>query len=158
MFCDMELVKVGDGPDDHNLSYHDRCSPSFTKRQQSLTSQAGFSITVLIQAGTDNVFYNNPAELAYICFEIGHTVLYTILVTYRLFVMRERMRQIMAQYDSRTYNTVALMVIESAAFYAVFAIAFMVAFAVHAYGLTTMCFLSIGKIQVSKRNSSCLGF
>jgi hypothetical protein len=158
MFRDMGLVKVGDGPDDHNLSCHDWCSPSFAKRKQSLTSQAGFSITVLVQAGAYQSFYNNIAELAYLCIEIGHTVLYTILVTNRLFVMRKRMKQIMTHYDSSTYNTIALMVIESAALYSAFGIAFIVAFAMHAYGLTTLCFLSIGKIQVSKRTSECLRF
>jgi hypothetical protein len=30
---------VGDGPDDHTLSCHDRYGSSFTKRQQSLTSK-----------------------------------------------------------------------------------------------------------------------
>ncbi|KAG2753469.1 hypothetical protein P692DRAFT_20722222 [Suillus brevipes Sb2] len=107
----------------------------------------GFSITVLVQAGAYQSFYNNIAELAYLCIEIGHTVLYTILVTNRLFVMRKRMKQIMTHYDSSTYNTIALMVIESAALYSAFGIAFIVAFAMHAYGLTTLCFLSIGKIQ-----------
>lgn len=106
-----------------------------------------FSITVLVHAGTNCSFYNNVAELAYLCIEVGHTVLYTILVTNRLFIMRKRMKQIMAQHDSSTYNTIALMVIESAAFYSVFGVAFIVAFAMHAYGVTTLCFLSIGKIQ-----------
>lgn len=107
----------------------------------------GFSITVLVQAGTNCSFYNNIAELAYLCIEVGHTVLYTILVTTRLFIMRKRMKQIMTQHDSSTYNTIALMVIESAALYSAFGIAFIVAFAMHAYGLTTLCFLSIGRIQ-----------
>jgi hypothetical protein len=83
-------------------------------------------------------FYNIIAELDYLCIEIGHTVLYAILVTNRLFVMRKRMKQIMTHYDSSTYNTIALMVI--AAFYSVFGIAFIAAFAMHAYGLTTLMF------------------
>jgi len=142
---------MGDGSDDHTLCCHDWCSPSFTKRQPSLTCQAGLSITVLFQAGTNSSFYNNTIELAYLCIEVGHTVIYTILVTNRLFVMRGRMKQIMAQYDSSTYGAVALMVIESAALYSVFAIIFIVAFGIQSYGVSTLCFLSIGKIQVSKQ-------
>ncbi|KAG1814337.1 uncharacterized protein BJ212DRAFT_366181 [Suillus subaureus] len=107
----------------------------------------GLSITVLFQAGTDGSFYNNPIELAYLCVEVGHTVIYTILVTNRLFVMRGRMKQIMAQYDSSTYGAIALMVIESAALYSVSAIIFIVAFGMRSYGVITLCFLSIGKIQ-----------
>jgi hypothetical protein len=107
----------------------------------------GLSITVLFQAGTNSSFYNNTIELAYLCIEVGHTVIYTILVTNRLFVMRGRMKQIMAQYDSSTYGAVALMVIESAALYSVFAIIFIVAFGIRSYGVATLCFLSIGKIQ-----------
>ncbi|KAG2036202.1 hypothetical protein BDR03DRAFT_465532 [Suillus americanus] len=107
----------------------------------------GLSITVLFQAGTNGSYYNNPVELAYICVEVGHTVIYTILVTNRLFVMRGRMKQIMAQYDSGTYGAIALMVIESAALYSVSAIIFIVAFGMQSHGLTTLCFLSIGKIQ-----------
>ncbi|KAG2342637.1 hypothetical protein BDR05DRAFT_868836, partial [Suillus weaverae] len=111
------------------------------------TTMIGLSITVLFQAGTNGSFFNNLIELAYLCIEVGHTVIYTILVTNRLFIMRKRMKRIMAQYDSRTYDTIALMVIESAALYSVFAIVFIVAFAVHAHGIATLCFLSIGKIQ-----------
>ncbi|KAG1746954.1 hypothetical protein EDB19DRAFT_1905770 [Suillus lakei] len=107
----------------------------------------GLSIIVLFRASTGASFYHITIELAYLCIQVGHTVMYTILVTNRLFVMRERMKQIMAQYDSRTYDTIALMVIESAALYSCFAIVFIVAFAMHAHGVTTLCFLSIGKIQ-----------
>ncbi|KAG2135117.1 hypothetical protein DEU56DRAFT_720643, partial [Suillus clintonianus] len=106
-----------------------------------------FSIMVLIEASTGASFYSIRIELAYLGLEVGHTVMYTILVTNRLFVMRGRMREIMAQYDSSTYDTVALMVIESAALYSAFAVVFIVAFAVHANGLTTLCFLSVTKIQ-----------
>ncbi|KAG1741850.1 uncharacterized protein EDB91DRAFT_1052372 [Suillus paluster] len=106
-----------------------------------------FSIIVLTEANTGIVFYNIIFELAYLCIEVGLTLLYTILVTNRLFVMRGRMREVMAQYDSSTYDTIALMVIESAALYTIVAIVFIIAFAMHANGLTTLCFLSIGKIQ-----------
>ncbi|KAG1857087.1 hypothetical protein F4604DRAFT_1931630 [Suillus subluteus] len=66
----------------------------------------GLSITVLYQAGTNGSFYNNPIDLAYLCIEVGQTVIYTILVTNRLFVMRGRMKPIMAQYDSSTYDAI----------------------------------------------------
>ncbi|KAG2135114.1 hypothetical protein DEU56DRAFT_981204 [Suillus clintonianus] len=105
------------------------------------------SIFTMSMVNTGTSFYSITIELAYLCLEVGLTVIYTILVTNRLYVMRGRMRQIMAQYDSSIYDTIALMVIESAALYTVFALVFIVAFAMHAHGLTTLCFLSIGKIQ-----------
>lgn len=107
----------------------------------------GLSIIVLFQASTGASFYSITIELAYLCIQVGHTVIYTVLVTSRLFIMRERMKQIMVQYDSSVYDTIALMVIESAAFYSVFAIIFIVAFGRHSDGVTTLCLLSIDKIQ-----------
>ncbi|KAG1852665.1 hypothetical protein F4604DRAFT_1804913 [Suillus subluteus] len=99
-----------------------------------------FSIIVLVEAGSGVAFYNIVMELAYLCVEVGLTVIYTVLVINRLFAMRGRMRQVVAQYDSSTYNTIALMVVESRS-----VIHF--AFATYSNGLTTLCFLSIGKIQ-----------
>ncbi|KAG1754291.1 hypothetical protein EDB19DRAFT_1844108 [Suillus lakei] len=107
----------------------------------------GLSIVVVFQASTGASFYNITIELAYLCIQVGHTIIYTILVTNRLFVMRGRMKQIMAQYDSSAYDAIALMIIESAALYSVFAIIFIVAFGMHSDGVTTLCLLSISKIQ-----------
>ncbi|KAG2127142.1 uncharacterized protein EDB93DRAFT_1070444, partial [Suillus bovinus] len=106
-----------------------------------------FSIIVMVEASTGAKFYNIIIELAYLCVEVGLTVIYTILVTNRLFAMRGRMREIIPQYDSSTYNTIALMVVESAGLYTIFAIAFIVAFGMHLIGLTSLCFLAICKIQ-----------
>ncbi|KAG1736648.1 uncharacterized protein EDB91DRAFT_501020 [Suillus paluster] len=61
--------------------------------------------------------------------------------------MRSQIKQVMAQYDSNTYNTVILMVVESAIPYSIFAVIFIVAFALHLNGITTVCFLSIGQAQ-----------
>ncbi|KAG2135113.1 hypothetical protein DEU56DRAFT_713544, partial [Suillus clintonianus] len=105
------------------------------------------SIIVLTEASTGVVFYNIVMELAYLCVEVGLTVIYTVLVTNRLLTMRGRMRQVIAQYDSSTYDTIVIMVIESAALYTVFALVFIIAFGMHCNGLTTLSFLSIGKIQ-----------
>ncbi|KAG0697048.1 hypothetical protein DFH29DRAFT_174173 [Suillus ampliporus] len=105
------------------------------------------SILVMTEASVGASFYSNMIELAYLCIEVGLTVIYTILVTNRLFVMRRRMKQVLAQYDSSTYDTIALMIIESAALYSVFAIVFIISFALGARGIATMCFMSIGKIQ-----------
>ncbi|KAG2356065.1 hypothetical protein BDR07DRAFT_1492390 [Suillus spraguei] len=109
----------------------------------------GLSIIVQFQASTGASFYNITIELAYLCIQVGLTVTYTVLVTSRLFVMRGLMKQIMSQYDSSiyVYDTIALMVIESAALYLIFAIILIVAFGMNSNGVTTLCFLSIGKIQ-----------
>lgn len=105
------------------------------------------SVLVQIQASTGAVWYNINVLLVYLCIEVGLTVIYTILVAYRLLSMRSKMKQAMIQYDSSTYDTVVRMVIESAVLYSIFAVLFIVAFALHSDGVSTLCFLSIGQVQ-----------
>ncbi|KAG2365377.1 hypothetical protein BDR07DRAFT_1398885 [Suillus spraguei] len=105
------------------------------------------AIVVLIQAGTGALFYNINATLAYLTFQVAHTILYTILVAKRLLFIRGRMRQALAGYDSSTYNTIILMVVESAVAYSLFIIIYIVAFIVHSDPLSTLCFLSINQVQ-----------
>jgi len=114
------------------------------------------SIVVLIQASTGAVWYNINIELVYLCIEVGLTVIYTILVTNRLLVMRGQMKRVMAQYDSSIYDTVVLMVIESAMSYSVLAVIFIVSFALHS-NASNLCFLSISHVQVSRRKTSIIG-
>ena len=103
----------------------------------------------MVQASIGVNYYSINILLVYLCTEVGFTVIYTILVTSRLLVMRHQMKQAVAKYDSSTYDTVVLMVVESAMLYTVFASIFIVAFALHSDSITTICFLSIGQIQVS---------
>ncbi|KAG2338742.1 hypothetical protein BDR05DRAFT_679031 [Suillus weaverae] len=105
------------------------------------------SILVQIQASNGAEWYNINIELAYLCIEVGLTVIYTILVAYRLLAMRRKMKQAMAQYDSSSYDVVIRMVIESAVLYSIFAVIFIVAFALHSEGVSTLCFLSVGQVQ-----------
>ncbi|KAG0693458.1 hypothetical protein DFH29DRAFT_816289 [Suillus ampliporus] len=105
------------------------------------------SIFCLIQASTGAVYYNINIVLVYLCFQVGLTMIYTILVANRLLAMRSEMKRVMDQYDSSTYETVVLMTIESSLLYSVFAIIFIVSFALHLNGTTTLCFLSISSIQ-----------
>jgi len=106
-------------------------------------------IFILIQASLGVNFYSINTELAYLSIQVGLTVIYTILVTSRLLVMRHRMKQAVDKYDSSTYDTVVLMVVESAMLYTVFASIFIVAFALHSDNISTICFLSINQVQVS---------
>ncbi|KAG2365378.1 hypothetical protein BDR07DRAFT_1398890 [Suillus spraguei] len=105
------------------------------------------AIVVLIQAGAGTVFYNIDATLAYLAFQVAHTILYTILVAKRLLSMRGQMRQAFAGYDSSTYDTIIFMVVESAMAYSLFIIIYIVGFAVHSDPLSTLCFLSINQVQ-----------
>ncbi|KAG1727025.1 hypothetical protein EDB19DRAFT_204435 [Suillus lakei] len=105
------------------------------------------SILVQIQASTGAVLYDIDILLVYLCIEVGLTVIYTILVAHRLLSMRSKMKQAVAQYDSGIYDTVVRMVIESAVLYSVFAVIFIIAFALHFNGVSTLCFLSIGQVQ-----------
>ncbi|KAG0694486.1 hypothetical protein DFH29DRAFT_1034005 [Suillus ampliporus] len=104
------------------------------------------SIFILIQATTGVVVYNINIIIVYLYFQVGLTVVYTILVANRLLVMRSLMKRVMAQYDS-TYDTVIFTVIESVLLCSVFSIIFIVAFALHLNGVSTLCFLSISSVQ-----------
>ncbi|KAG1871378.1 hypothetical protein DFJ58DRAFT_742123 [Suillus subalutaceus] len=79
---------------------------------------------------------------------VAHTMLYTILVAKRLLSIRSQMKTAFkAEYDSSTYDTIILMVVESAMAYTVFIIIFIVGFAVHSESLSTLCFLSVIQVQ-----------
>ena len=79
-------------------------------------------------------------------------MIYTVLVAGRLLAMRRNVRQALANFDSSTYDTIVIMVVESAAAYSIFAVIFIVSFALHWNSISTLCFLSIGQLQVSRRN------
>jgi hypothetical protein len=105
------------------------------------------AIVVLVQASTGAIFYKINATLVYFAFQVAHTMLYTILVAKRLLHIRGQMKTALAEYDSSTYDTIILMVVESAMTYTVFIIIFIVGFAVHLDSLSTLCFLSINQVQ-----------
>ncbi|KAG1799646.1 uncharacterized protein BJ212DRAFT_1232799, partial [Suillus subaureus] len=111
------------------------------------TGMIGVAIVVLVQAGTGAVFYHINATLAYLAFQVAHTMLYTILVAKRLLSIRGLMKTALDEYDSGTYDTIILMVVESAMAYTIFVIIYIVAFAVHSNSLSTLCFLSINQVQ-----------
>ncbi|KAG1901938.1 uncharacterized protein F5891DRAFT_192927 [Suillus fuscotomentosus] len=105
------------------------------------------AIIVLIQASTGTSFYTINITLAHLAFLVGNTVLYTILVATRLLSMRSQMKTALAEYDSSTYDTIILMVIESAMAYSVFVLIYIVAFSMHSDSLSTVCFLSINHVE-----------
>jgi hypothetical protein len=107
-------------------------------------------IIVVIQATSGITWYDMNTVLVYLCIEVAFTLIYTILVTKRLLTMRGQMKEIMGEYDSSTYDTVVLMVIESAMVYSPFAIIFIVSFSLHS-NIANLCFLSISHIQVSRQ-------
>jgi hypothetical protein len=105
-----------------------------------------------VEASTGIAFYDINIEPAYLGIQVGLNVIYTILVAYRLLDMRRKMKELVEQYDSRLYDTLVLIIVESVMAYTIFAIVFIVAFALHLNAITTICFLSIGQVQVSRRN------
>jgi hypothetical protein len=155
MFCDMVSGKIGDGPNDHSLHCYAWCSIPFTEQESSLISRAAVSILIMIQASTSAVFFGVDTMLLYLCMELGFTLIYTILVTSRLLVMRCQMKQAVAQYNSSTYDTVVLMLIESAALYSVICVILIVSIVSDCDGLSNLFYLSITNVQVS-RQSLCL--
>ncbi|KAG2750007.1 hypothetical protein P692DRAFT_20832503 [Suillus brevipes Sb2] len=104
------------------------------------------AILVLVESSAGAIFYNINTELAYLSLEVGLTVTYSVLVTSRLLSMRGLMKQIMREYDSSTYDTIVLMVVESAMVYIAYAIVFIVSFGMHS-NVSNLCFLSISHVQ-----------
>ncbi|KAG2145335.1 uncharacterized protein EDB93DRAFT_1251436 [Suillus bovinus] len=105
------------------------------------------SVLVLIQSTAGAIWYNMNVQLAYFCIEVGLSVIYTVLVTNRLLVMRGLMRQVVQEHDySNIYNTTILLVFESNMLYSACAIIFIVSFALHS-NVSNLCFFSIGYVQ-----------
>ncbi|KAG1736574.1 hypothetical protein EDB19DRAFT_1910230 [Suillus lakei] len=104
------------------------------------------AILVLVESSAGAIFYNINTELAYLSIEVGLTVTYSVLVTSRLLSMRGLMKQIIREYDSSTYDTIVLMVVESAMVYIAYAIVFIVSFGMHS-NVSNLCFLSISHVQ-----------
>ncbi|KAG2075390.1 hypothetical protein BDR04DRAFT_1069798 [Suillus decipiens] len=104
------------------------------------------AILVLIESSAGAIFYNINTELAYLSLEVGLTVTYSVLVTSRILSMRGLMKQITREYDSSTYDTIVLMVVESAMAYIAYAIVFIVSFGMHS-NVSNLCFLSISHVQ-----------
>ncbi|KAG2130883.1 hypothetical protein DEU56DRAFT_462610 [Suillus clintonianus] len=111
------------------------------------TAMLGVSIFILIQASTGAIFFKINTMLLYLCMELGFTLVYTILVTNRLLVMRSRMKQAVPHYDSSTYDTIVLMLIESAMLYSVFCVILIVAIAMNSNGVSNLFYLSISSVQ-----------
>ncbi|EGO22801.1 hypothetical protein SERLADRAFT_471241, partial [Serpula lacrymans var. lacrymans S7.9] len=108
-------------------------------------AMVAMSILVLAES-SGAVFYNINTQIAYLCIEVGITVIYTILVTSRLLSMRRQMKDILGQEHVRTYEAVVAMVIESAAFYSIVGIIFIITFAIHS-NISNLVFLAISHIQ-----------
>ena|SRR5882757_1233410 len=105
------------------------------------------SILLLIQASTGTSWYNIDTVLIYLSIQVGINVIYTILMTNRLLVMRSRMKRIMGEFDASIYDAIVRMNIESAMLYSALAVIFLVSFALHSY-VSNLCFLAISHVQV----------
>ncbi|KAG2140511.1 uncharacterized protein EDB93DRAFT_1161649 [Suillus bovinus] len=105
------------------------------------------SILILIQLSTGIMLLKTNILLLYFCMEAGFTLIYTILVTSRLLVMRSQMKQAVAEYNSSTYDIVVRMLIESAMLYSVFCVVIIVALALHSDGIFNLFYLSITNVQ-----------
>ena len=105
------------------------------------------SIIVLAES-SGAIFYNVNFELAYLCLQVGLTIIYTLLVAGRLFALRKQMRDTLGREHVRTYEIAATMVVESAALYSVVGIIFIFTFALHS-DVINLVFLSVSHVQVS---------
>lgn len=105
------------------------------------------SILIMIQVNTSAVFFAVDTMLLYLCMELGFTFIYTILVTSRLLVMRCQMKQAVAHYNSSTYDTVVIMLIESATLYSVVCVILIVSIVSDCDGLSNLFYLSITNVQ-----------
>jgi len=96
----------------------------------------------------EQFFYNIKSQLAFLCIEVGMTIIYTLLVAGRLFRYRRQIESFVSREHLRTYDEVMTMVVESAAPSSILSIIFIISFAVHSY-ICNLVFLAVNHIQVS---------
>ncbi|KAG1750967.1 hypothetical protein EDD22DRAFT_915840 [Suillus occidentalis] len=105
------------------------------------------SILIMIQVTTSAEFFAVDTMLLYLCMELGFTLIHTILVTSHLLIMRCQMKQAMVQYNSSTYDTVVLMLIESATLHSIICVILIVFIVSDCDGLSNLFYLSITNAQ-----------
>ncbi|KAL4074357.1 hypothetical protein V8B97DRAFT_1864600 [Scleroderma yunnanense] len=108
-------------------------------------TMVGLSILILAEA-SGAVFYNINSQLAYLCIEVGMTVIYTLLVAGRLSRSRRRMKAFVSNEDLHIYSEFVTIVVESAALYSVLGIIFIISFALHS-NISNLVFLAISHVQ-----------
>ncbi|EIW75970.1 hypothetical protein CONPUDRAFT_169199 [Coniophora puteana RWD-64-598 SS2] len=108
-------------------------------------TMVAMSIWVLAQS-SGVVFYNANGQLAYLVIQVGITVIYTVLVAGRIFAMRKRVATLLGWESTRLYDTLVLMIVESAALYSVVGIIFIFSFAFHS-NVSNLVFLDISHVQ-----------
>lgn len=114
-----------------------------------LLTMIALSIGVLAGA-SGAVFYNINTQLAYLCVEVGMTVAYTLLVSWRLLKFRRGLEGFVGSEHLRTYNAAVTMVVESAAMYSVLGVIFIISYALHS-NISNLVLLSISHVQASSQ-------
>lgn len=105
------------------------------------------ALSIVVLAGASGtVFYNLNTQLAYLCIEVGMTVMYTLLVSWQLLKFRRGMEGLVGSEHLHIYNTAMTMVVESAAMYSVLGIIYIISFALHS-NLSNLVLLSIPNVQ-----------
>ena len=96
----------------HTPYSHDRCvsTPLPIFWYIGIDELLTISIVVLAERSSA-VFYNFNFQVAYLCLQVGLTIIYT-LVAGRLFALRQQMRDILGRGHVRTYEIAAIMVVE----------------------------------------------
>lgn len=123
------------------------CQLIMAARLYELILYEVLSILVLAEA-SGAVYYNIKSQLAFLCIEVGMSVIYTLLVVGRLLRYRRRMESFVSKEHLRIYDEVMMMVLESAALYSILGIIFIISFALHSY-ISNLVFLAISHVQVN---------
>ncbi|KAG8220335.1 hypothetical protein J3R82DRAFT_3475 [Butyriboletus roseoflavus] len=108
-------------------------------------AMVAMSILVLVES-SGAIFYAINSQLAYLCLQVGLTIVYTLLVAGRLFSLRKEMRDTLEAEHIRPYKTAAMMVIESSALYSVFGIIFIFSYALNS-DVCNLVFMSVSHVQ-----------
>ncbi|KAI6121295.1 hypothetical protein F5141DRAFT_510215 [Pisolithus sp. B1] len=105
------------------------------------------ALSISVLAGASGaVFYNLNTQLAYLCIEVGMTVAYTVLVSWRLLNFRREVGGLVGSEHLGTYDAAVTMVVESAAMYSVLGIIFIISYALHS-NISNLVLLSISHVQ-----------
>lgn len=108
-------------------------------------TMVGLSILILAEA-SGAVFYDINSQLAYLCMEVGMTIIYTLLVAGRLLKYRRQVENFVSREHVYTFDKVITLIVESAAPYSILGIIFIISFALHS-NISNLVFLAISHVQ-----------
>jgi len=89
------------------------------------------STAVMISAENSAIFFNLHTHLSFLVLSCTFNLLFTVLVTTRLLLVRNQVKRLLGAEHASPYTSITATLVESASLYFVFDVIFVVTFAIH---------------------------